>query len=116
MIQNPVIISSSNTESESCILTVNTVGLAGSDRGYAYINPDGELILQRSDGVGGNDYKWLDSQTFNVMQNSMIHFSSQQMIIHSNATNVEAKQLNTYNVYLVPKGASASITIIFFDP
>ena len=114
MIQNPVIISSSNTESKSCILTVNTDGLAGYSRGYAYVNPDGKLIVKRPDGA--EDYKWLDSQTFNIMQNSMIHFSSSTMITYSNATNVEVEKLNLYNIYLAPKGASASITIIFFDP
>ena len=114
MIQNPVIISSSNTESKSCILTVNTEGLAGYSRGYAYVNPDGKLILKRSDA--GEDYQWLDSQTFNVMQNSMIHFSSQRMITYSDTTNVEARLLNSNNIYLAPKGASASITLSFFDP
>ena len=114
MIQNPVIISSSNTESKSCILTVNTVGLAGYDRGYAYVNPDGKLILKRSDA--GEDYQWLDSQTFNVMQNSMIHFSSSVAIIYTNTTNVEVEISYMRNIYLVPKGASASITLSFFDP
>lgn len=114
MIQNPVIISSSNTESKSCILTVNTVGLAGYDRGYAYVNPDGKLILKSADA--GEDYQWLDSQTFNVMQNSMIHFSSQTMITYSDATNVEVRVHHSYNIYLAPKGASASITISFYDP
>ena len=113
MIQNPVIISSSNTESKSCILTVNTVGLAGSSRGYAYVNPDGEIIVKST--ADAEDYKWLDSQTFNVMQNSMIHFLSQDAITYSDATNVEAKIFNIYNVYLVPKGASASITFTLFD-
>ena len=114
MIQNPVIISSSNTESEACILTVNTVGLAGHSRGYAYVNPDGEIILKSPSEV--EDYQWLDSQTFNIMQSSMIHFLSTSMINYSNATNVEVKKLNFNNIYLVPKGTSASITFSLFDP
>ena len=113
MIQNPVIISSSNTESESCILTVNTVDLAGSVRGYAYVNPDGEIILKKS--TDSEDYEWLDSQTFNVMQNSMIHFLSERYITYSNATNVEVEIYNSNNIYLSPKGASASITFTFLD-
>lgn len=112
MIQNPVIISSSNTESKSCILTVNTVGLAGYGRGYAYVNPDGEIILKSPNA--DKDYAWLDSQTFNVMQNSMVHFSSQATITYSDATNVEARMLMN-NIYLVPKGASASITVTLYD-
>ena len=115
MIKNPVIISSSNTESKSCILTVNTVGLAGSARGYAYVNPDGEIIAQKPDGGGGSDYKWLASQTFNVMQNSMIHFSSINMFIYSNATNVKVKKPSSSSIYLVAKGASASITFMPID-
>ena len=113
MIQNPVIISSSNTESESCILTVNTVGLAGYGRGYAYVNPDGEIILRSNND--SEDYAWLDSQTFNVMQNNMIQFSSSVATDYNNATNVEVKKLNTRMIFLVPKGASASITFIPFD-
>lgn len=114
MIQNPVIISSSsNIESKSCILTVNTVYLAGYSRGYVYVNPDGDFISKSPDA--GEDYAWLDSQTFNVMQNSMVHFLSQAAINYYDATNVEARVFNLYNIYLVPKGASASITIGLFD-